>query len=192
MLPKSQYYRYFSLTFTNLIIGLGGSSLDPMENSSPLPSNVEINGSQKPHFETATSTVSSNPAQPLHNRRNHLKEMHDRLERFKSRNSVAIRREVEQEEAKVKEEQRRLEDEQRLEVERQLLLQELQASHVMASRNATVVSQAPPPIPMYTNPPFHQINFAQLFSPNSNGFGFPTLVSEKEAIDWLKADGNMR
>ncbi|KAI8886321.1 hypothetical protein K501DRAFT_331283 [Backusella circina FSU 941] len=91
-----------------------------------------------------------------------VKSLRQRFLHYKKRNQDIEQKEREQEETRVMLEQQKKEEEAKLETERLALVNELQR---VAQRQAFIQPQHP----------------SHYFSA-----GFPTMVTEKEAIDWLR------
>ncbi|KAG0170245.1 hypothetical protein DFQ28_002198 [Apophysomyces sp. BC1034] len=142
------------------------------EHTAAIAKQTDLIDSQQPH----EPTDSDDRLQKLQAQQIHLKDMRERLALYKTRHEAALQKE-ERREKEEAEQNRRLEEErQRLEAERQ----ESQSSEEKAMANSTDNTML---VNMFG---LGQNNLAaQFFS--GNNFG---IVTEREAIDWLRADAH--
>ncbi|KAG2208559.1 hypothetical protein INT47_010255 [Mucor saturninus] len=106
----------------------------------------------------------------------HLACLQDRLQKYRQKDQVITQKEADLETARLEKEKLEKEREAiRLETEKQALILELQ--RVSMAKPAVPPPQKPIP------PPVQQPVQQQAFFPS---FNYPAMVTEKEAIDWLR------
>ncbi|KAI9280492.1 hypothetical protein BY458DRAFT_500828 [Sporodiniella umbellata] len=131
-------------------------------------------------------------------RKAHLISLKDRLKKYKTKNELIIQREIEEETKQSERDALKKIENERMEAERKVLLEELQKAELQRSTipNMRKVSTYPQPqtvlqlqlewqqqLQMLNQQPHRPQQTPQS---NAMSFGYPTTVTEKEAISWLK------
>ncbi|KAI8391388.1 uncharacterized protein BYT42DRAFT_610626 [Radiomyces spectabilis] len=135
-----------------------------------------------------TTSAQNEPLPALQESKIHIQTMKQRLKNYRQRHTMVIQKEQEREEQAAVLEKRKREEAERLETERQLLLKQLEEE---SAAQAAKAAAAPSPS---NNIQFNM--FSSTMSLNDPGFaaqlfsGYPTMVTEQQAIDWLRADAN--
>ncbi|KAG0742797.1 hypothetical protein G6F57_006766 [Rhizopus arrhizus] len=145
------------------------------------------------------STEESVTINKTSDRQSHLRSLKDRLEKYKTKNKEITQKEAEEEARLLEKERIRRQEEERLEAERRILLEELKKAELQKAMLPTIpqVTQPQPQTVLQLQLELQQQLQRQQQQPqpqlqqqtmlaNPLSFGYPTTITEKEAINWLK------